>query len=148
MHMIDGLPAIQHPAAVPIYPAWAAWYRVQTGAACPASGRVCRALRGLLWFWHGLRGCLRCAVCSGALGLGSPPLGYMGRAGGGGAVAPSRRKNSKKAFLLPTHPLFSAQNTHTPIANLKNFPQKQKDPYKGSGFCVILALQALKGRNL
>nr|DAZ63402.1 MAG TPA: hypothetical protein [Caudoviricetes sp.] len=33
-------------------------------------------------------------------------------------------------------------------AQSKNFPQKQKDPYKGSGFCVILALQALKGRNL
>nr|DAO13660.1 MAG TPA: hypothetical protein [Caudoviricetes sp.] len=27
-------------------------------------------------------------------------------------------------------------------------PQKQKDPYKGSAFCAILALQALKGRNL
>ena len=38
--------------------------------------------------------------------------------------------------------------TPTPIVNLKNFPQKQKDPYKGSVFCAILALQALKGRNL
>jgi hypothetical protein len=46
------------------------------------------------------------------------------------------------------HPLFPAQITPTPIANLKNFPQKQKDPYKGSVFCAILALQALKGRNL
>lgn len=148
MHMIDGLPAIQHPAAVPIYPAWAAWYRVQTGAACPASGRVCRALRGLLWFWHGLRGCLRCAVCSGALGLGSPPLGYMGRAGGGGVVDTSRRKNSKKAFLFLPTPSFLRKIPTPPLPISKIPPQKQKDPYKGSGFCVILALQALKGRNL
>ena len=87
------------------------------------------------------------AVCPGALGLGSPPAGYMGRAGGV-VVDTSRRKNSKKAFLLSTHPLFSAQIAHPPIVNLKNFPQKQKDPYKGSVFCAILALQALKGRNL
>ena len=83
--------------------------------------------------------------CAGV--LGSPPLGYMGRAGGG-VVDTSSRKNSKKAFSSPTHPLFSAQNTPTPIVNLKNSAQKQKDPYKGSVFCAILALQALKGRNL
>nr|DAQ02835.1 MAG TPA: hypothetical protein [Caudoviricetes sp.] len=47
------------------------------------------------------------------------------------------RKNKKGSKIIPT-----------PIANLKNFPQKQKDPYKGSAFCAILALQALKGRNL
>lgn len=45
------------PAAVPIAPAWSVWYRVQTGAACPASGRVCRSLRGLPCIWHGLRCC-------------------------------------------------------------------------------------------
>jgi hypothetical protein len=50
------------------------------------------------------------------------------------------RKNKKgsKKSPLPPHP----------IVNLKNFLQKQKDPYKGSVFCAILALQALKGRNL
>nr|DAM16150.1 MAG TPA: hypothetical protein [Caudoviricetes sp.] len=42
--MIDELPAIQHPPTVPICPAWYVWYRVQTGAACPASGRVCRCV--------------------------------------------------------------------------------------------------------
>lgn len=130
----------QHPAAVTICPAWPVWYRVQTGAACPAFGRryamvlVCPAA---------------CDVQSVRVrwGLGSPPLGYMGSAGGG-VVDTSRRKNSKKAFLLPTHPLFSAQNALPPIANLKKFPQKQKNPYKGSVFCAILALQALKRRNL
>jgi hypothetical protein len=70
----------------------------------------------------------------------------MGRAGGG-VVDTSRRKNSKKAFS-PYHPLFSAQNTPPTLPILKIPPQKQKDPYKGSVFCAILALQALKGRNL
>jgi hypothetical protein len=50
---------------------------------------------------------------------------------------------------VTTEKIKKAQKiTPTPIANLKNFPQKQKDPYKGSVFCAILALQALKGRNL
>lgn len=40
MRMIEGLQAVQRPAAVPICPARPVWYRVQTGAACPASGRV------------------------------------------------------------------------------------------------------------
>jgi len=49
--------------------------------------------------------------------------------------------------MYPT-PSFLLKISLPPIANLKNFPQKQKDPYKGSVFCVILVLQALKGRNL
>ena len=45
-------------AAAPIVPAWPVWYRVQTGAACPASGRVCvGAWRGLPCIWHGLPCC-------------------------------------------------------------------------------------------
>lgn len=43
----DTLHALQHPAAGTIYPARSIWYRVQTGAACPASGRVCRCVA---WF--------------------------------------------------------------------------------------------------
>jgi hypothetical protein len=65
-----------------------------------------------------------------------------------GWSTPRVEKIQKKALSLPTHPLFSAQNALPSIVNLKNFPQKQKDPYKGSAFCAILALQALKGRNL
>lgn len=70
----DTLHAIQHTAAVTICPAWAVWYRVQTGAACPASGRACRALRGLPWylpalvFWRGLPCCLYRVAVPGALG--------------------------------------------------------------------------------
>jgi hypothetical protein len=55
-----------------------------------------------------------------------------------GAVSPVTTEKIKKAQKL------AAQFCAT-----KNFPpQKQKDPYKGSVFCAILALQALKGRNL
>lgn len=81
------------------------------------------AWRGLPCIWHGLPCCPCCAVCPGALGLGSPPAGYTGRAGGG-VVDTSRRKNSKKAFSLLTHPLFSAQNALPSIFNLKNSEQK------------------------
>jgi len=80
-------------------------------------------------------------------GLGSPPLGYMGRAGGG-VVDTLRRKNSKKAFSIPTTPSFLHKSPHPLLPISKIPPQKQKDPYKGSAFCAILALQALKGRNL
>jgi hypothetical protein len=68
-----------------------------------------------------------------------------------GWSTPRVEKIQKRRFIkgmVIHHPLFSAQNTPPPIANLKNFAQKQKDPYKGSVFCAILALQALKGRNL
>ena len=104
------------------------------GTACPASGTACPAACDVQSFrvrW----------------GMGSPPLGYIGRAGGG-AVDTSRRKNSKKAFSLPTHPSFLHKSPPTPYCQSQKFPQKQKDPYKGSVFCAILALQALKGRNL
>lgn len=89
--------AVQRPAHCPIVPARLVWYREQTGAACPAFGRVCRCVA-----WSALH-LARPALLpvlfslSGCAGLGSPPLGYMGRAGGG-VVDTSRRKNSKKTF--------------------------------------------------
>lgn len=50
---------------------------------------------------------------------------------GGGVVDTSRRKNSKKAFLLPTHPLFSAQNA-PPLLSISKIPRKnKKTPTKG-----------------
>ena len=70
-------------------------------------------------------------------GLGSPPAGYTATA------------QPRPVSLSTTEKIKKAQKNHpTPIANLKNSAQKQKDPYKGSVFCAILALQALKGRNL
>ena len=70
-------------------------------------------------------------------GLWSPPAGHTAAAQPR-PVSLSTAEKIKKAQKI----------TPTLIANLKNFPQKQKDPYKGSVFCAILALQALKGRNL
>jgi hypothetical protein len=95
------------------------------------------AWRGLPCIWHGLPCCLCCAVCPGALGLGSPPAGYIASAQPRPVSLSTTEKIKKTQKIIPT-----------PITNLKNFPQKQKDPYKGSVFCAILALQALKGRNL
>lgn len=117
-----------------IYQTRAVWYRVQISAACPASGRVCRAL-------HGLPCCLCCAVCPGALGLGSPPAGYIAAAQPR-PVSPSTTEKIKKTHLILTN------QTPSDCASPKNSAQKQKDSYKGSTFCAILALQALKGRNL
>jgi hypothetical protein len=94
------------------------------------------AWRGLPCIWHGLRCCLSCAVRPGALGLGSPPAGYTAAA------------QPRPVSLSTTEKIKKAQKLAAQFCATKNFPQKQKDPYKGSVFCAILALQALKGRNL
>ena len=84
---------------------------------------------------RGLRCCLYRVSVPGMLG---PPGGGIGPEARVGAVSPVTTEKIKKAQKL------AAQFCAT-----KNFPpQKQKDPYKGSVFCAILALQALKGRNL
>ena len=48
--MIDEFPAIQRRRRPDLPGVGGLWYRVRTGAACPASGRVCLALRGLPWY--------------------------------------------------------------------------------------------------
>lgn len=132
----DTLHALQHPAAVLIYPAWAVWYRVQTGAALPASGRVsCLAWSAL----HLARPALLLMMCNppGCAGAWVSTGGVYSRRPAPPGQSFNHRKNKKGSKHTPTH-----------ISSSKNFPQKQKDPYKGSVFCAILALQALKGRNL
>ena len=49
----------------------------------------------------------------------------------------NHRKNKKGSKKHPT-----------PYCQSQKFRKNKKDPYKGSVFCAILALQALKGRNL
>ena len=118
IRMIEELPGIQHPALCPIVPARPVWYRVQTGAACPASGRVCRALCGPPWFWRGLLCCLRCAaVCPGALWLVTPPAGYTATAQPR-PVSPVTTEKIKKA----------QKNYHTPYCQSQKFPAKIKRP--------------------
>ena len=104
------------------------------------------AWRGLPCIWHGLPCCLCCSVCPGALGWGLHLWGIWGEPGVGWSTP--RVEKIQKRRSLPTHPLFSAQNA-LPLSPISKIPlQKQKDLYKGSVFCAILALQALKGRNL
>ena len=87
-----------------------------------------------------------CVVCSAACDVQPFRVRWMRRGATGGVYsrrpAPTgqsrhHRKNKK-----------GSKNTLPPIVNLKNPAKKQKDPYKGSVLCAILALQALKGRNL
>lgn len=70
-------------------------------------------------------------------GLGLHLWGIWGEPGGG-VVDASRRKNSKKAFFLPTHPLFSAQNTPPPLPISKISRKNKKTPTKG--LCSVLYL--------
>ncbi len=117
------------------------------GVACLVSGadrcsvssvRACVSVRRVL---HGLPlHLVRPAQCSPSRCAGwgrGAPAGYTAAAQPR-PVSPVTTEKIKKAQKI----------TLPPIVNLKNFPQKQKDPYKGSVFCAILALQALKGRNL
>lgn len=124
------------------------------GAACLVSSADRCSVSCMVCLAHLARPALLPVLCSPsgcAGGLGLHRRG-IGGAPGVGWSTPRVEKIQKKAFSKivsqATHPLFPVQNHPTPITNLQNFPQKQKDPYKGSVFCAILALQALKGRNL
>ena len=67
---------------------------------------------------------------------------------GVGVVDASRRKNSKKAFLLPTHPLF-LYKTPPPPLSISKIPRKnKKTPTKGLRSVLYLPYKPLKGRNL
>ena len=87
--------------------------------------------------------------CAGGWGLHR--RGIQG-APGVGQVMPANSEAQEKGVFRGsyhhTHPLFPAKNTPPPLSISKISPKNKKDPYKGSVFCAILALQALKGRNL
>ena len=107
-------------AAVPIYPARPVWHQVQTGAACPASGRVCRcAVSCVVCLASGAA----CAVQSVRVrwGLGSPPAGYTAAAQPRPVSLPTTEKIKK------THPTFTNQNP-SDCASLQKFRKIQKDP--------------------
>lgn len=91
------------------------------------------------------------AVCrrSGCAGWSrGAPAGYTGSAQPRPVSSAKNLQNKKGVFpRLPT--LSFLHKTPPPLSPISKIPpQKQKDPYKGSVFCAILALQALKGRNL
>lgn len=103
---------------------------------------ACVSVRGLLWAVWLASG----TVCAAACAVQSVRVRWGAGVSTGGVysrhpVPPGQsrhhRKNKKGSKIggsILCHQKFSAQ--------------KQKDPYKGSVFCAILALQALKGRNL
>ena len=133
----DTLHALQCSAAVPIAP------RGLSGIECRPVQRVQRPGGGMPWYLSALvlgRPALLPVMCR--------PSGCAGAWVSTGGVYSRRPAPPGQSFNHRKNKKGSKKNHHTPIVNLKNFPQKQKDPYKGSGFCVILALQALKGRNL
>lgn len=119
------------PAAVPIYQARPVWYRVQTGAACPASGRVCRVLHGLPLIWHGLRCCLCCAVCPGALEWAGAH-----RRGIQPPHSPARSVAQPPKKIKKTHPTFTNQNL-SDCASLQKFRKIQKDPFRSLDCAII-----------
>jgi hypothetical protein len=85
-------------------------------------------------------------VCPAACRVPSFRVRWSGQGSPAGHIAATQ---PRPVSLSTTEKIKKAQKiTPPPISNLKNFPQKQKDPYKGSVFCAILALQALKGRNM
>lgn len=110
--------------------------RVQRPGVCAAPCVVCPGICPP-WFWHGLPCLLLCAVVPGALGLGSPPAGYIAAA------------QPRPVSPVTTEKIKKAQKSPYPLLSISKISRKnKKDPYKGSTFCAILALQALKGRNL
>lgn len=106
-------------------------------ASSPAFGRRSTLALVRSGFWHGLPCCLSCAVVPGAPEWAGVTGGAYSRRPAPPGQSLNHRKNKKGSKNTP--PL-------SPISKIP--PQKQKDPYKGSAFCAILALQALKGRNL
>ena len=113
-------------AAVPIA------QRAQRPGVCVS----CLVWSALVLAWSALPPVLLSRSGCAVVGRGSP-AGYIAAA------------QPRPVIPVTTEKIKKAQKNYpTPIVNLKNFPQKQKDPYKGSAFCAILALQALKGRNL
>lgn len=126
------------PAAVPIAPARPVWYRVQTGAACPAFGRLSALVSFPPWFWHGLSCCLRCAVCPGALGAGVSTGGaYRERRGWGGSIVSVEKIQKRRFPFLPT-PSF-LRKTPYPLLSISKIPRKnKKTPRKG--LCSVLYL--------
>ena len=103
---------------------------------------VCRALHGLPWYLPALvlaRSALPLVACrrSGCAGVQGAPAGYVAAA------------QPRPVSLSTTEKIKKAQKKHpTPYCQSQKFRKNKKDPYKGSVFCAILALQALKGRNL
>ena len=115
----------------PDRPAWPVWYRVQTGAACPVSGRVCRCVA-----WpalHLARPALLPVLCSlsGCAGAGVSTSGVYGASRGVGWSTPRVEKIQKRRFsegVLPTPTPPSQNETHPIVQVSKNSKKYKKTP--------------------
>ena len=120
-------------AAGTICPARPVWYRVQTGAACPASERMCRRVaQSALHLARPAPLPVLCSLSGCAGGWGLHRRGIQG-APGVGWVDSLRRKNSKKAFsafLLPTPTTPSQNETHQIVQVSKNSKKYKKTPHE------------------
>ncbi len=139
----DTLPALQRPAPV------RSTRRGRSGIVCRPVRRVsapCLAWSALVLALPALLPVM-CSL-SGCAGAGrGHRWGIQGEPGVGWST-PRVEKIQKRRFLYLPTPSFLHKTPTPPLSISKIPPQKQKDPYKGSVFCAILALQALKGRNL
>ena len=127
----DALRSPPAPRTATICPARPVWYRVQTGAACPASGRVCR-----------------CAACCGrsALHLARPallPVLYSSPVCAGvgrGAPAGYTVAAQPRPVSRPTTEKIkkASKNSQLDFQPPKFFPKNKKTPTKG--LCSVLYL--------
>lgn len=112
-----------------ICPACPVWYRVQTGAACPASGRVCRcAVQSALHLARPALLPVLCSLSGCAGGCRGAPAGYIAAAQPR-PVSLSTTEKIKKAQKKITPPLL-------PISKISR--KNKKTPTKG--LCSVLYL--------
>lgn len=100
-----------------------------------------------------VRACVPCMVClasgtacAAACAVQSARVRWSVQRHTGGVY--SRRQAPPGQSLYHRKNKKGSKITPPPLPIFKISRKKQKDPYKGSVFCAILALQALKGRNL
>lgn len=140
LHSFGHAPRPPASCTVLICPAWPVWYWVQTGAACPASERACRALHGLPL--HLARPSLLPVLCSLSGCAGSWGLhrrGIQGAPGVGQVMPAIKFFKEKGVFGVPlanTHPTFTNPNP-SDCASLQKFRKIQKDPFRSLECAII-----------
>lgn len=109
-------------AAVLICPAWPVWYRVQTGAACPASGSVCWCVAWVV---------LLPVLCSRS-GCAVAGQEYTGGVYSRRPAPPGQCFNHRKNKKDPPH-LHKTKPTR--LCKSPNFPKNTKRPLSRSNLC-------------
>lgn len=126
------------PAAATICTARPVWYRVQTGAACPACRCASCCVRSAL---HLARPALLPVLCipSGCTGGGGLHRRGIQGTPGVGQVMPAHSEANKKG-VFPTYPppLSCAKHPHPHCQSQKFRPKNKKTPTKG--LCSVLYL--------